>query len=363
MNGLADFYGQPYSMVDPQRAMDRYRQNEDMDAMDTSGGGSIDANINIMGQPQTLDQIINQNNQELMRRRSTTTTTTTAMTATTATMAMTTTRRTTTPPVPTPNPAIYQRSFRPQPNQDHVRRASMLEFSSSMNSDLADFQFDPNPAHSVMHALPMQKSLDPRRVRSREDLSLDTRFSRMNPHFEHGSHVTSYSPVVMSGSTVGMESSSGFMNPAMDLSMDFDPVTGNVTSMGMQPSSMAEPIFTTSPMTQSFPLTYPASIHDPGGGGGGGSSNSQPPRNMASMSQPAPVMHPPFAQKQQIRRNPSLPVPLSMNSTALPHSLPSPAPPGSRRQSMDAAPPPFSNHGTVSTRRSGMGTLTVVTQI
>ena len=61
---------------------------------------------------QTLEQIINSNNQEFMRRRQT-----------------------------------YNPYSRSSAGPDHGRRSSMLEFSSSNTGDLADFQFDPNPQH------------------------------------------------------------------------------------------------------------------------------------------------------------------------------------------------------------------------
>ncbi len=187
MDGMQGFYGQGYAGMDPQHSMDGYAQDDSMNtAMDTDG----------LGQAQTLHQIINQNNEELMRRRDT-----------------------------------FQLQYR-QSSQDRNRRASMLEFGSSITGgDLANFQFDPNPnepdvsmSNSISNMMPINKPLDPRRVRSREDLSLNTRFSQMNTSFDPMAAIDSFNPALMASTSVGVDSASAYMNHKNMI--DFDPRGG-----------------------------------------------------------------------------------------------------------------------------------------
>lgn len=238
MDGMQGFYGQGYPGMDPQQSMDGYAQDDGLntispDTMDTTG----------LGQAQTLHQIISQNNEELMRRRNT-----------------------------------FQSHYR-QGSQDRSRRASMLEFGSPMNAaDLASFQFDPNPnesdmsmTNSMSNLVPMNKSLVPRRVRSKEDLSLNTRFSQMNTSFGPLSAVDTFNPSLLASTSAAVESGSAFMNM-----IDFDPMAGLADS-----GSMQEPIFTDSPMDQTFTMTYQPNGQDPGAG----SMNSQLNNTMAAMAQ------------------------------------------------------------------------------
>lgn len=239
--------------------------------MNTIAPGSMDTTV--LSQAQTLHQIISQNNEELMRRRST----------------------------------FQQPDYR-HGSQDRSRRASMLEFGNPINGgDLANFQFDPNPnepemtmSNAVPNMIPLQKSVNPRRVKSKEDLSLNTRFSQMNTNFDM-SGVDSFDPSVMGSTSVGMEPSSAFM----DMSMDFDPMAA-ITNPAAQ---IQDSMFCDSPLDQSFTLPYQPSAHDPGGG----SLNTQMNNPMAAMAQsmnaiPQSFQTPPH----QMSRQTSLPASIPM---------------------------------------------------
>lgn len=300
MNGLQDYYGQQYGSMDPERGLDGYAQDENMGNM-----GSANMDNGMTGHSQTLDQIINSNNQELSRRRSN-----------------------------------YQPQYRPNGQQEHVRRSSMMEFGSS---DLADFQFDPNPAPTQM---PQQnqamgsshKSLDPRKVRSREDLSLDTRFSQMNSGYDMP-NVSSYSPGMMTGSAV--DSSGNYMPNNMEINMDYDPMSGETSSMGMQHNSLSQPMYTTSPVSHNYNMAYSPSHHDPGSG----NTQNQPQMHSAKNTQSTGSGPQNYMKKSSFRR-PMAPSPLSMAHSSAGHSIPSPAhmaESNSRQASFDAQSPYVNN--------------------
>ncbi|EXJ95579.1 hypothetical protein A1O1_00701 [Capronia coronata CBS 617.96] len=243
MNGSQGFYTQPYPALDGRQSMDGYAQDDSMDIV----SGTMDPTA--LGQPQTLHQIVSQNTEELMRRRQT-----------------------------------FQAHY-PQLSQDRTRRTSMLEFNSSVDGDFANFQFDPLPGDSSLampdpasNMLPMQKSLDPRRVRSREDLSLNARFSRMQSNFDA---VSTYNPGIMSSTSVGVESSAAYMSSTMDIQMDFETMGVPVNNVNMQSGPMQESLFTASPIDPDFPISYQPSGQDPGGG------SMSPPihDHMATMAQ------------------------------------------------------------------------------
>ncbi|KIW74915.1 hypothetical protein Z517_11686 [Fonsecaea pedrosoi CBS 271.37] len=295
MDGFSSFFGQPYSGTDPQETMDGYTQDDSMGGMDPSG---MDASA--LGQAQTLEQIIIQNQDELMRRRNT-----------------------------------YQSQYR-QGSHDHTRRASMLEFSSAIDSDLANFQFDPNPNEPSMsmgppNVMSMPKSLDPRRVRSREDLSLNTRFSQMNTNFDQMPAVNSFSPVMVPSTSVPLEASAAYIAPGMDMAMDFDSLAGGTSAPGMQSGPMQEALFTASPIEQGFSIPYQPVSHDPGGG-----SMSPPvPNPMAAMAQGMTSMHEPFpGPSHHLRRQTSIApmVPGSLSTMASPIHIQDHA---NRRHSID----------------------------
>lgn len=305
MNGLPGYYGQPYGIMDPQ-SMQGYAQGDTIDTTDP-----IPMDPNGMGQSQTLHQIISQNNEQLMRTRT------------------------------------FQTPYR-QTSQDHNRRASLHEFGSVADSDLANFQFDPNPDDNMamatsVSAVPLpQKAHDPRRVRSREDLALNTRFSQMSARFGDMSAVTSYSPAMMPAATAGLDASSAYNPQGMDLPMDFDPMGSNTNPMHMDVNAMNEPIYSASPIAQQFSMPYLPTNSD-GPAVSSASPLSQNPMSSMRPSQNMPAAMPQsFARPQnpgriQSQMNNHLPTTSAPNSAiASPlHIQMTP----NRRQSMEMAPP------------------------
>lgn len=202
--------------------MEGYDQDRNLDGVDPS---TID--LDMLGQTQSLHQIISQNNAQLMRRRA------------------------------------FESEF-PQNTQDHTRRASMHEFGSSANTDIANFQFDPNPNDpNASVAMPIsgvpttdmafqQKPLDPHRGRPHEDLSLDTRFSQMNARFGDMSAATTYSPAIMSN-----EPSPAYIPQALDSRADYDTMSQNTNPIGLGANHpISGPLYTASPIAPSFPVSY-----------------------------------------------------------------------------------------------------------
>ncbi|EHY58306.1 hypothetical protein HRR83_004834 [Exophiala dermatitidis] len=302
MDGSQGFYGQPYTAVNPPQTMDGYAQDDPMNAM-VSGNMAPTG----LGQPQNLHQIVNQNSEELMRRRHT-----------------------------------FQHQY-PQLAPDRNRRASMLEFTSSIDSDFADFQFDPqqtDPSLAMPNAnpdmLPMQKPLDPRRIRSREHLSLTARFSQMQSDFD-----APYNPVIMASTSIGVEPSAAYMptgmDMTMDMSMDFDALGGAVTSMNMHAGPIQEPVFNASPIDQAFSIPYPRTGHDPGGG----SMSPLVHNHMASIPQtmssiPQSLHHP----AQSLQGQHSISATVTMSGGGPAQAIASPGHASSRSLSVDV-PSPF----------------------
>jgi hypothetical protein len=269
MDGFAGFYSQSYPGADPHEALNAYAQDDTLGGIDP---GAMDTTS--LGQAQSLHQIISQNNEQLMRRRSN-----------------------------------YSPHFRPG-SHDHGRRASMLEFSSNLDSELADFQFDPNPNEPSLtmepsNMMPMQKSLDPRKVRSREDLSLSTQFSRMHTGFGNMQAVNNFSPVGLPSTSAPVEPSTAYMPPDLDMTMDFDPMVG-----GASASAMQESMFTASPIDEGYSVSYQAVTHDQGGG----SMSPQMQSRMANMARGMSSMPDAYSNASQHLRRPA---PLS-TSVSLP---------------------------------------------
>ena len=293
MNGLPDYYAQHYSSIDPHRAMDGYAQDQHMDSMPTPMDGSM------LGQPQTLDQIMNQNNQEMMRRRQT-----------------------------------FNPHYRSNGQQEHARRASMMEFGTT---DLDDFQFDPNPTASQMPQqmpgmVPSQKALDPRKVRSREDLNIDTRFTQMNPNYNDPNVV--YSPAMIPGSGMSMEPGN-YTSSGMQMPMDFDDIPRDSAPMNMHSNSIQQPLYSSSPVAQSFPMAFANHNNDPATV----MSSPQTPMH-GTNSQPPPMAMPPnFPHKKpSLHRQAVVPSPLSASHRVSDNHMASPAPVtqnDSRRHSME----------------------------
>lgn len=296
MNGMQDLYGQPYPQMDPQGQMDGYGQDANMDNLDAQ-----------MGQSQTLDQIIQSNNAELMRRRS------------------------------AYNPVQYQ----PNGHDSRGRRSSLMEFGTS---DLADFAFDPNPAPTQMpqnmsNMMSPAKALDPRRVRSKEELALNTQFQQMSTNYNmNNPNASTYSPAMM-GSGMG-DDSNNFMNTGMDMSMDFDSIAGDGTPLNTS-HAMQQSMYTDSPMSAAYPVSYPTN-HDPGGGH---SSPTTPMHSSRTPHSAGPVQQNFLTKKTSMRRHPTAPMapsPLSIGGTHSGSVMPSPLHAQhsiSRRQSMDGQSP------------------------
>jgi hypothetical protein len=224
--------------------------------MAMAGTGSAVNGITNGGQ--SLDEIIHQNNLEMMRRRT-----------------------------------YQQPQFRHPSPENHVRRSSMLEFGAPISDDLANFQFDPSSAPSLLpnsigDMTAAQKSPDPRKVRSRENLNVNTRFQAIDSAYNAYPNASSYSPALMSG--VSMNLDQQYIPQSMDLSMDYDHPSGEVTPMNMHSSHNQQPLFTDSPLDQNFPLTYPDPIQDPGEVGGRSDERTLMER-VSHMNMPDPI-HP-----------------------------------------------------------------------
>jgi hypothetical protein len=245
MSGLPGlgYYGQSYPSPDPRRSIDGYPQAT---SLSVAGNGSIVNGMTNGGQ--SLDEIIHQNNLEMMRRRT-----------------------------------YQQPPFRQPSPENQVRRASMLEFGAPISDDLADFQFDPNPATSILpnpigDMAAAQKSLDPRKVRSRENLNVNTRFPPLDSTYSPYPNTSPYSPALMSG--VAMNPDPQYMAQNMDLSMDYDNPSGDLTPINLHSSTTQQSLFTDSPLNPNFPPTYPDPIQGPGGVAG--ESNEQTLRESVS---------------------------------------------------------------------------------
>jgi len=307
MNGIPEYYGQQYAPLHPSRG---YAQGENMDAIDT---GTMDENIT--GQAQTLDQIIDQNHQELLRSR-----------------------------------ASFQPQYSQTTSAEHSRRASMLEFgSSSINNNLNDFQFNPNPdPPSMSTQMPsmgsFNKAMDPRKVRSREALSVDMRFSQMNTPFGSMPNVSSYSPALMSNNTTaGADSSTGFLPHNLEMPIQYDNMMDDTSAIGVGQSDMSNQFYNTSPVDQNGPDPFTSSGNEQGGvvaAPTSAGSGQRPKVSHAAQALPQQLVQ---QQQQNLRRNRSIQSPVSQG----PGGMQSPAQmqnPGSRRQSIDVKSP-FPNNG------------------
>ena len=210
-----------------------------------------------------------------------------------------------------------------------MRRASMMEFGSNGNGngDLADWQFDPNPAQSILSShlnnvsQSQHRSLDPRRVRSRDKLTLDTRFQQASPAYESMHNVTSYSPALMSGVSMGLDHNTPYLPQSMDLSVDFDPASGEVTPMNMSHQANQPPIFTDSPMAQNLPASFNSPVQDTGGGALGTDEQALMDR-VSKMGIPSSL---PTASRKPSRSGPSPPNALSASQLHTVVSIASPS--------------------------------------
>lgn len=277
MNGLPGlgYYGQPYQSASSRRSMDGYAPAGNM----AISGASSTANGMANG-GQSLDEIIHQNNVEMMRRRT------------------------------------YQQPPFRHPNPDHhVRRSSMLEFGAPLSDDLANFQFDPNPTPPIlpnsmgdMAATP--KSLDRRKVRSREELNVNTRFAPIDSTYNAYSNEPSYSPALMSAVSMSLEPP--YMSQNMDLAMEYDNASGDITPMNMHSSHNQPPLFTDSPLDHNFPLTYPDQSHDTGEMGEG-------PEEQTLLERVAHINMPELIHAAVVR--PDVAAPSSVSASQVPNAV------------------------------------------
>ena len=192
----------------------------------------------MMTEGQTLDEIISQNNQEMLRRRT------------------------------------YQPPYRGSDGQDTaMRRSPMLEFGSSVDNGLADFQFDPNPAADIMpdpaHNMGGSSTKSPMqcRMRPRDDMAAESRFvPQMSPTYDMFSDLAPYHSNLLPTASGGVGDASQYQHLPMDLSLEvFE--HDSVDVMAMNPHSTDRPIvFSASPIEQKFSSAYPQDIRDPGGG-------------------------------------------------------------------------------------------------
>ncbi|KAK5075094.1 hypothetical protein LTR64_001299 [Lithohypha guttulata] len=257
------------------------------DGMEGLAATRMDANMMQYGPVQTLDQMISHNNQELMRRRQTF------------------------------GPRFQADSPQAHSQHDPERRASMLEFSSTTNGDLADFQFDPNPQHAAMSSRVAsnttntpQRPLDPRKVRSKEDLSLDTRFSQMSSY--DGGSMSAYPASMIPNTGARMDMPNSFLPQSMETSNNYDDTTADLMSMNMTQNPTHQSIYTTSPATTSYPMNFPNN-HDPGGGGSPANSTMIRLSQAANSNASSPQRY--LANPQnQMRRQPMMPSPLSRSA-------------------------------------------------
>lgn len=331
MDNMQNMYNGPFSALEPGNG---YAQDVNMEESTIDG---MDPGLMSHGSVQTLDQMINQNNQELARRRGTC------------------------------NPYHQQQqSQQPQniPSQhDQNRRASMMEFGSAgANPDLNDFQFDPSPSHRALSNYVannrnniQQRPLVPRKARSKEDLSLETRFSQM-PSYDGGS-MSAYPASMIPTTSIGrdMQNQFGSVSQALDMGSEYDAMSPDMNAMNFTHAQQQQGMYTTSPTTANFPMQYAPPNHDPGGSASPANSTmNRLSHSGANNASPQRYLN---KQHNQLRRGPTMPSPLalstqnSMSSSgtashlqSVPHVLPGstaaqhqPAHPRQRSASMDMA--------------------------
>ena len=238
MHGMNGYYGQQYSGVDPRRSLDTFGQSH------VGGMGINQMEDTMMGEGQSLDDIINQNNNELQRRRN----------------SLHPTYRT-----PARNNA-----------NDTIRRASMMEFSSGINADLNDFQFDPNPNNQPpvrngdRSMLPLQNSSEPRKAQPRENLSLDTRYQPMSSGYDTMPGSATFASPMDPGSAMGLSATNQYLASNMGgMHMDFSGhggTSGDVTPVNFYSHPSYHPVYTESPIQQNMQTSFRGPSNDSGGG-------------------------------------------------------------------------------------------------
>lgn len=238
MNG---YYQKPYSAEDLQTMTDLSNHDAMMGMM---MGNGMDHSAMVGGQ--TLDDIINMNNKELQRRRS------------------------------------FHQSQQYGLNRGSLdpRRASMMEFGSGNNGDLAGFQFDPspNPPPTSMQrpGSIAQRRLDGQRARRREsldELASNTHFQNVGPGY---SPIASSSPYqhhqIQHTNSMPLDLSGDYMSNSLMMDMDYSGAglnrtnSGEMMPMNMYTPSAFTPNLSSSPMHQDLSNSIRGQTQDSGGG-------------------------------------------------------------------------------------------------
>lgn len=252
---MSGFYGHQYGGNGVERGQEQHDRNVLMGMM---GPDATDPSM--MG-GQSLDEIINQNN-ELQRRRS------------------------------------YQQSYDPgRPSEEDLRRTSMMDFGPGGPSDLDGYEFDLPPVHSggrigrgngIAARRNESHRVDGRR-QSRGGIGLNTRFQDLGPAFNAMPQATSYQQQLDASGTLDMDVTGSFLPVGLPMGMDFSTTGleqdagGDMTPMNMFTQSDFQPAMTTSPLHQAFTSSFRGPAQDPGGGNAGGADEQDLMDKMPNM--------------------------------------------------------------------------------
>ncbi|KAL9106953.1 MAG: hypothetical protein Q9227_008076 [Pyrenula ochraceoflavens] len=236
MSSSNGYFSQPYQSLDPRQIPPANGQ----DVMDQIALNNMDTSI--LDEGQTLDEIINQNNRVAQRRRDT---------------------------------------LQPQYSAQHaqtspMRRESMVEFGT-MNDELADFQFDARPvqanlgtANGAMNT--SEKSTHLGKNGAGDELGMDMKFPADSAAMNSMNNIPAFD-----FDNMDMDNSQ-FDLPSGDMHMDLGDMSGDLTSMNMQPGIVDASVYSQSPNPQSFLSPYDTSIQDQARSAAPGSDHPSIPR-------------------------------------------------------------------------------------
>src|SRR5436190_23834991 len=77
----------------------------------------------------------------------------------------------------------------------------------------------------------------------------------MDSTYDAYQNASSYSPALMSGVSMTLEPQ--YIPQSMDLSVDYDSTSSDVSPMNLHSSHSQQPMYPGSPLDHNFPLTYP----------------------------------------------------------------------------------------------------------
>lgn len=249
------FYGHQYCGNNVERDQEHNRNI----LMGLMGSDGMDPSM-VGGQ--TLDEIINQNNKELQRRRS------------------------------------YQQLYdSSRPNEEDMRRASMMGFGSGGNSDLDGFQFDLSPVPNNgrigrgggIAARRTESHRAAERRQSRGDISLNAQFHDLGPTFNPMPQSGPYQQQLNPSETLNLDVGGTHLPGGLPMGMDFSTsgleqdASGDMTPMNMYTQSDFQPTMTTSPLHQAFPSSLRGLAQDPGAGNAGGREEQDMMEKMPNM--------------------------------------------------------------------------------